>query len=156
MDYVEGRSSGGFDLTKTVKGLLQTKGTKVFGIAPDAMVLDALKLMAERNVGAVIVLEGDKLVGILSERDYARKIMLQDRSSADTTVAEIMTPGVKTVRPDDTIDTCMEMMTEGRFRHLPVLEGEDVVGVISIGDVVKAVIERQQALIGDRERYITG
>ena len=143
-------------MISTVKGLLGSKGPEVFGITPDATVFDALSLMAERNVGAVIVLDDGKLVGILSERDYARKVMLLDRSSRETLVSEIMTPGVQTVGPDDSIDRCMELMTEGRFRHLPVVEEDAVVGVVSIGDVVKAVIERQQALIGDLERYITG
>jgi CBS domain-containing protein len=128
----------------------------VFGIAPDATVYDAISLMAERNVGAVIVLEDRSLVGIVSERDYARKIILLDRSSRETPVSDIMTSRVETVSPSDSIDRCMELMTDGRFRHLPVVDDGVVVGVVSIGDVVKAVIERQQALIGDLERYITG
>lgn len=143
-------------MIRTVQGLLGEKGRAVFGIPPEATVFDAISLMAERDVGAVIVLDGDRLVGILSERDYARKVMLLDRSSQETKVSEIMTAEVQTVSLDDSIDRCMEMMTEGRYRHLPVVEDDRVVGVISIGDVVKAVIERQQALIGDLERYIRG
>ena len=143
-------------MIQTVQGLLGAKGADVFGIAPDATVYDAISLMAERNVGAVIVLEDRSLVGIVSERDYARKIILLDRSSRETPVSEIMTSRVETVSPSDSIDRCMELMTDGRFRHLPVVDDDVVVGVVSIGDVVKAVIERQQALIGDLERYITG
>ena len=139
----------------TIRNLLAAKGGKVFGIAPTATIHEALQLMADKNVGAVIVMEDDRLVGILSERDYARKVVLQGRSSADTAVSEIMTSSVQTVSPNASIDECMEAMTTGRFRHLPVVEDDKVVGVISIGDIVKAVIEGQQALIGDLERYIT-
>ena len=143
-------------MIQTVHGLLGAKGNDVFGIAPDATVYDALSLMNEHNIGAVVVVEGSELVGILSERDYARKVILLERSSRETLVTEIMTAEVETVGPDDTIDRCMELMTAGHFRHLPVIADGSVVGVVSIGDVVKAVIERQQALIGDLERYITG
>lgn len=143
-------------MIRTVQGLLGEKGSDVFGIPPNATVFDAVSLMADHNVGAVIVLDERRLVGILSERDYARKVILLDRMSRETLVSEIMTADVQTVSLDDSIDRCMEMMTTGRYRHLPVVEGDEVVGVISIGDVVKAVIELQQALIGDLERYITG
>ena len=143
-------------MIRTVQGLLGEKGNDVFGIGPDATVYDALSLMNEHNVGAVVVIDGGALVGILSERDYARKVILLERASQETLVSEIMTPDVETVGTDDTIDRCMELMTDGHFRHLPVVDDGAVVGVISIGDVVKAVIERQQALIGDLERYITG
>jgi CBS domain-containing protein len=139
----------------TIRSLLAEKGREVFGIAPDATILDALELMAEKNVGAVIVVEGDSLIGILSERDYAWKVALMGRASNTTAVSEIMTRSVSTVSPEGSVDECMELMTEGRFRHLPVVEDGKVIGVISIGDVVKAVIQRQQALIGDLERYIT-
>ena len=143
-------------MSGTIRNLLAEKGREVFGIGPDATIIEALGLMAEKNVGAVIVLSDEgELVGILSERDYARKIALKGRTSADTAVSEIMTSSVSTVSPDASVDDCMEMMTEGRFRHLPVVEDGQVVGVISIGDIVKAVIERQRALIGDLERYIT-
>ena len=143
-------------MNRTVQGLLAEKGSDVVGISPDATVFEAVSLMAEGNVGAVMVLDERRLVGILSERDYARKVILLDRMSRETLVSEIMTADVETVSLDDSIDRCMEMMTAGRYRHLPVVEGDEVVGVISIGDVVKAVIELQQALIGDLERYITG
>ncbi len=143
-------------MIRTVQGLLAEKGSDVVGIPPDATVFEAVSLMAEHNVGAVIVLDERRLVGILSERDYARKIILLDRMSRETLVSEIMTADVQTVSPDDSIDRCMEMMTAGRYRHLPVVDGEEVIGVISIGDVVRVVIELQQALIGDLERYITG
>lgn len=142
-------------MTATIRSLLDDKGHDVVGIAPDATILDALRLMAEKNVGAVIVLQDDELVGILSERDHARKVALRGRTSDTTSVSEIMTSAVSTVSPDASVDDCMEMMTTGRFRHLPVVENGGVIGVISIGDIVKAVIERQQALIGDLERYIT-
>ena len=112
-------------------------------------------MMADKNVGAIIVLDDGKLVGILSERDYARKVVLEGKSSSDTMVSDIMTSSVSTISPTASADDCMEMMTTGRFRHLPVVENDSVIGVISIGDIVKAVIERQQALIGDLERYIT-
>lgn len=142
-------------MTGTIRSLLAEKGRDVFGIAPDATILEALELMADKNVGAVIVLDGDQLVGIISERDYARKVALAGRTSADTAVSAIMTTAVSTVPLDASIDDCMELMTAGRFRHLPVVDKGKVVGVISIGDIVKAVIERQRALIGDLERYIT-
>lgn len=142
-------------MSGTIRNLLADKGGQVFGIAPDATILDALELMAEKNVGAVIVLDDEKLVGILSERDYARKVVLKGRTSNKTAVSEIMTSSVSTVSPNASVDDCMEMMTLGRFRHLPVIEDRKVIGVVSIGDIVKAVIERQQALIGDLERYIT-
>ena len=143
-------------MNKTVKALLDAKGRDVFEIAPDSTVYAALSLMAEHNIGAVLVCEDSKLVGILSERDYARKVILHDRASRETLAEDIMTSDVQTVTPDDSVDHCMELMTTGRFRHLPVLDGEDVIGLISIGDVVKTVIETQQSLIGDLERYITG
>lgn len=142
-------------MSATIGSLLAEKGGEVFGIAPDASIFEALELMAEKNVGAVIVLDDGGLVGILSERDYARKIALKGRTSGTTTVSEIMTTSVSTVSPNASVDDCMEMMTTGRFRHLPVVDEGQLVGVISIGDIVKAVIERQQALIGDLERYIT-
>ncbi len=143
-------------VTRTVKSLLDAKGRSIYDVAPDATVYDALNVMAEHNVGAVLVCESQRLVGIISERDYARKIILLDRASRETSVAEIMTSEVETVTEASTVDECMALMTEGHFRHLPVLEDDMVVGVISIGDVVKTVIEVQKSLIGDLERYITG
>lgn len=140
----------------SVKQLLQAKGNAVWSISPDATVYDALKLLAEKDVGALLVLENERLVGIISERDYARKVILKGKTSMDTPVREIMTANVVTVRPDQTIDDCMTLMTEKRIRHLPVLEGEQLVGVISIGDVVKAIISQQEFVIEQLENYITG
>jgi CBS domain-containing protein len=136
--------------------MLDAKSPAIHAIAPDAPVLDAIRLMAEAHVGAVLVMEGPQLVGILSERDYARKVVLQGRSSADTPVRDIMTSRVLTATSADTSDHCMQMMTEHRIRHLPVMDGEDVVGVISIGDLVKAVIEDQRAELDSLQRYIAG
>jgi CBS domain-containing protein len=128
--------------------------SEIFAIGPDAAVIDAIRLMAEKRIGAVLVMEGPRLVGILSERDYARKVVLEGRSSKDTAVREIMTTDVVTVCPDDTADACMQIVTERRIRHLPVREGGQVVGVISIGDLVKAVIEDQQLELDQLQRYI--
>ena len=143
---------------RSVRQLLEAKsadrGSAVHAIRPEAPVLDAIRLMAERHIGAVLVMEGPRLAGILSERDYARKVVLQGRSSSNTPVADIMTAQVVTTAPDDTADHCMQVMTERRIRHLPVLEGSDVVGVISIGDLVKAVIEDQQVELDHLQRYI--
>jgi len=140
----------------TVRQLLQVKGGDVWSIAPDAWVFDALKLMADKGIGSLLVLEGEKLVGILSERDYARKVILKDKSSMDTPVKEIMTQEVITIRPEQTIQECMTLMTEERVRHLPVLSDDQLVGVISIGDVVKAIISQQEFMIEQLERYIEG
>jgi CBS domain-containing protein len=140
---------------KTVKDLLDDKGYKLFSLAPRDTVYDAIKLMAERSVGALVVLDDTKLAGILSERDYARKVILQGRRSQDTPVSDIMTTKVICVNRDRTIDECMALMTERRIRHLPVLEDNAVIGIISIGDVVRAVIREKQFLIEQLERYIT-
>ena len=139
---------------RTVRHLLEAKAPEVFAIGPDAPVLDAIKLMAEKRIGAVLVMEGGKLAGILSERDYARKIVLQGRSSKDTPVREIMTADVISVGLHDSADHCMQIVTERRIRHLPVLDGDAVLGVISIGDLVKAVIEDQQLELDQLQRYI--
>jgi CBS domain-containing protein len=139
---------------KTVRQLLQAKGREVHSVAPDARVFDALKLMAERNVGALVVLEGARLAGIFSERDYARKVILLGKSSHDIPVREIMTAKVITVHPGQTVEECMELMTEKRIRHLPVLEGERLVGMLSIGDLVKEVIAEQEQTIKQLESYI--
>jgi CBS domain-containing protein len=138
----------------TVKELLRDKGGDVFGIHPDEPVLAAVQMMADRSVGALLVLKDGELVGIISERDYARKVILKGRSSADTRVAEIMSPRVTTVRPDDTVNTCMMLMTEKHIRHLPVCDGGKVIGVLSIGDLVKRVIEEQQQEIEQLQKYI--
>jgi CBS domain-containing protein len=141
---------------KTVMQLLQTKGQDIWSITPDALVIDALKLMAEKRVGALLVLEVDQVVGILSERDYARKVSLQGKSSKTTPVREIMTQKVVYVRPEQSIEECMALMTDKRIRHLPVLDGNQLIVVISIGDVVKAVISEQEFIIAQLENYITG
>ena len=141
---------------RTVRQLLDAKSPAIHAIAPDAPVLDAIRLMAEAHIGAVLVMDGPQLVGILSERDYARKVVLQGRASADTPVRDIMTSRVLTATSADTSDRCMQVMTEHRIRHLPVLDGEDVIGVISIGDLVKAIKEDQRAELDSLQRYIAG
>jgi len=140
----------------TVRQILQSKGSNIWSVAPQATVFEALVLMEEKDVGAVLVMEGDKLVGILSERDYARKVVLKGRSSKDTMVSELMTPHVFYVHPDQTIDECMALMTNKHIRHLPVLDGEKLVGIITIGDAVKAVIADQEVMISSLENYIRG
>jgi CBS domain-containing protein len=137
-----------------VRHLLDRKGRALFSIGPDDPVLDAIKMMADRHVGALLVMRGSELAGIVSERDYARKVVLLGRSSADTPVAQIMTAPVVTVSPDGSVQDCMRLMTERHFRHLPVVEHGRVVGMISIGDLVKAVIEEQQQTIEQLESYI--
>jgi len=139
---------------KTLKQLLEAKGRNVYSITPDARVFDALKLMADKSVGALIVTEGDRLAGIISERDYARKVILHGKSSHDLQVREIMTSKVITVHPGQTVEECMALMTEKRIRHLPVTEGERLIGVLSIGDLVKEVIAEQQQTIQQLESYI--
>ena len=140
----------------TVKEILRTKGPEVWSIAPDATVYGALKLMADKNVGAVLVMEANNLVGILSERDYARKVILHGKSSKNTLVREVMTERVIYVRPEQTAEECMALMTDKRVRHLPVLEDDLVIGVISIGDVVKSIISEQGFIIEQLEHYISG
>lgn len=139
---------------KTVKQLLQAKGSQIFAIAPDARVFDALKLMAEREVGALVVMEGGKLAGIISERDYARKVILHGKSSHDIQVRDIMTAKVITVHAGQTVEECMALMTGKRIRHLPVTDGERLIGVVSIGDLVKEVIAEQEQTIRQLESYI--
>lgn len=134
--------------------LLALKGKDVWSIDPDAPVLEAIRLMAERHIGALPVIRGAELLGIVSERDYARKVILKGRSSADTPVRDIMSSPVTTISPDEAVHNCMEIMTRERIRHLPVVDKGRVVGMISIGDLVKAVIEEQQQTIDQLERYI--
>lgn len=141
---------------KRIQTLLQKKGHDVWRIAPDDSVYDAIHLMAEKEVGALIVMEGPKVVGVISERDYARKIILEGRSSENTKISEIMSAEVITVGPDNRIEECMAMMTERRIRHLPVLDGDELLGVISLGDLVKYIIAEQQFVIEQMERYIAG
>jgi CBS domain-containing protein len=140
----------------TVRQCLQSKGGEIWSVRPDVSVYQALEMMAEKDIGALLVLDGEKLVGIFSERDYARKVILQGKSSRDTWVSEIMTSRVVFVHLEQTIEECMALMTEKHIRHLPVLDGERLVGVISIGDVVKAIITEQQFVIEQLEHYITG
>ena len=142
---------------KTVTQLLRTKGQQVLSVSPDMPVFEALGVMADKNVGALLVVEGERLVGVFSERDYARKVILKGKSSKDTPVREIMSSHVLYVRPEQTIEDCMALMTGKRVRHLPVLDEElRVVGVISIGDVVKDIISEQEFIIEQLQNYITG
>ncbi|MGC8780047.1 MAG: CBS domain-containing protein [Anaerolineae bacterium] len=143
----DGRSAMVSGAMRTVHDILQRKGRDFWWVTPDTTVYEALRLMAEKDVGAVLVLEGEQLVGILSERDYARKVILHGKSSKETLVREIMTPKVLTVTPETLIEVCMGLMTTRRVRHLPVMEGGRVVGVVSIGDVVNAIIAEQQYVI---------
>ena len=141
---------------RKVRDILETKGRDVWFIEPGALVYDAMKLMADKEVGALLVMENATLAGIISERDYARKIILQGRSSLTTEVREIMTARVVCTEPERSIEECMALMTDKRIRHLPVVEAGQVCGVISIGDLVKAIIAEQQFIIQQLERYITG
>jgi len=141
---------------KTVRQVLQAKGSDVWGIRPDATVFEALKLMAEKNVGALPVVRQNELIGIFSERDYARKMILKGKQSKDTPVSEVMTSDPICVAPAKTIEECMNLMTANHIRHLPVREQDELLGIISIGDVVKAIIMEQQGTIADLENYITG
>ncbi len=139
---------------QTAAQLLEAKGRAVHAIGPDEPVYEAIRRMAEHSIGALLVMEGERLLGVVSERDYARKVILKDRSSRTTPVRDIMSSPVITVRPEATVAECMQLMTERRIRHLPVLSGERVLGVLSIGDLVKAVIADQQAEIEQLTRYI--
>jgi CBS domain-containing protein len=142
-------------MERTVQHLLGEKGRDVWSVSSDATVYEALEYMAEKGIGAVVVIDDGRLSGIFSERDYARKVVLMGRHSRDTKVAELMSTDVITVALTDSVMTCMTVMSERRFRHLPVVEGGDVVGVISIGDVVRNVIEEQRYLIDQLQQYIT-
>lgn len=140
----------------TVRHLLQSKQPALFKIGPDAPVIEAVRAMAEHGIGALLVMRGETLTGIVSERDYARKVVLLGRASADTPVAHIMSSPVVTVDPQTSVQRCMLLMTERRIRHLPVVEGGEVIGIVSIGDLVKAVMEEQQHTIEQLESYIHG
>ena len=139
-----------------ISSLLHHKTSVVWSVAPDTTVFDAIKLMAEKNVGALPVLASGKLVGIFTERDYTRKVALQGKSSKDTRVREISTNKIVTVTADDSVEECMRLMTENRVRHLPVVEGTNVVGIVSIGDLVNWIISTQNATIEQMEQYIAG
>jgi len=143
-------------MNTSVKILLQRKGDEIWSTTADATVYEALQYMAEKDVGALLVFEGGKLCGIFSERDYARKVILLGKSSHDTHVNEIMTKDVVFIKSSQTVADCMALMTDKRIRHLPVLEGDDVIGVITIGDVVKEIISEQEFVIEQMENYITG
>jgi CBS domain-containing protein len=140
----------------TLESVLRRKGREVFSISPDSTLYEALKELADKNAGALLVLESEKMVGIISERDYARKVVLQGKSSRNTTVREVMTPDVIAVGINETIENCMDLMTRNKIRHLPVVKDGAVAGIISIGDIVKAIISEQQATIQDLEQYIVG
>jgi CBS domain-containing protein len=140
----------------TVRDLLKEKGNDVWTIAPDKTVYDALTLMAVKDIGALVVVEDDRVVGIISERDYARKVILRGKSSKETTLREIMTAKVCYVTNDYSVQECMALMTDKTVRHLPVLEADRLVGIVSIGDVVKSVISEQEFIIEQLESYITG
>ncbi len=141
---------------KTIRQILDKKGRGAFTVTSDSSVFDALKLMAEKNIGAVIVADYDNVVGIMSERDYARKVILHGKASKDTPVKEIMTEKVLYVTPENTTDECMALMADKRIRHLPVLETGKLIGVISISDIVNAIIEEDKYIIEQLENYITG
>lgn len=142
---------------KTARQVLEAKSSQaIFSIQPGATVYSALQLMAEKGIGALLVMEHGKIVGILSERDYARKVILMQRTSRDTLVREIMTTAVIYVRGDQSTDECMALMTQHRLRHLPVMQDEDLVGMLSIGDLVKDIISEQRFIIEQLEHYITG
>lgn len=141
---------------KTVNEILQKKGAEVWSVGPSETIYKALELMRQKNVGAVLIVESDILLGIFSERDYARKVVLEGKASKATAVREAMTTRVAYVRPHQTVEECMALMTDKRIRHLPVFEGEALIGVISIGDIVQAKISEQEFIIEQLENYITG
>ncbi|KPL76963.1 histidine kinase [Ornatilinea apprima] len=141
-------------MLNTIRHILQVKGWDTWFVRPDSSVFEALKQMADREIGALLVMEGDHLVGIFSERDYARKVILKGKASKDTPVAEIMTSTVFTIHPDQTVQEAMELMTEKHVRHLPVVEGDKVIGMVSIGDVVRSIIYQQKKIISEMENKI--
>jgi CBS domain-containing protein len=143
-------------MADTVSSILRDKGHQVWSVSPDESVFQALSLMADKGIGALVVIAGQTVVGIISERDYARKVVLQGKSSKDTPVSDIMTSPVLSVSPDHTVDDCMRIVTTNRIRHLPVVQGEKVVGVVSIGDLVQRVISTQGETIQYLHEYIVG
>jgi CBS domain-containing protein len=144
------------EIAGSVSAILAHKGSAVWSIAPDATVFDAIQLMADKNVGALPVVENGRLAGIISERDYTRKVILKGKSSKETPVKDIMTQELVTVDSGDSITVCMRLMTDKRIRHLPVMEGSKMVGLVSIGDLVRRIISAQTATIDNLEKYITG
>ena len=143
-------------MTLTVRQLLDRKSSGIYSIPPDASVLEALELMAREDISSVLVTEGEAIKGIFTERDYARKVILRGRNSRDTVIRELMTSNLITITPEQTINDCMSIMTDRHIRHLPVLEGHKIVGLISIGDVVKSIISDQAATINQLSGYIAG
>ena len=139
-----------------IKNVLESKGHEISSIAPDCTVFEAVRLLSEKEIGSLLVMEDGKLKGIFTERDYARKVILEGKSSKSSTVAEVMTTRVLCVSPERTVDECMALMTDKRARHLPVLDHKRVIGVVSIGDLVKAMISEQQVLIDQLQHYISG
>ncbi len=139
-----------------VRNILQSKGNTIFSITPFQSVYSALEIMVERNVSSLVIMEENKLIGIFTERDYARKVILKGKASRETPVGDIMSGNVVTVTPDSTIDECMQLMTSKFIRHLPVVENDQLIGLVSIGDVVKYIIEEQKFIIENMEHYITG
>ena len=144
------------DVSGNISAILNQKGGEIYSVSPNDSVFNAVSLLAEKNVGAVLVMDGETLVGLVSERDYTRKVMLRGKRSRETTVAEIMSTDLKTVQPREAVGDCLRLMTDKRIRHLPVVDGYKVVGVISIGDLVKWVINCQSAAIAHLESYISG
>jgi CBS domain-containing protein len=140
----------------TVNDILSAKGREVCAISPDATVYEAISLMAEKEIGALVVMDGEKLVGIVTERDYARKVAIEGRSSRDTAVSDVMTTSVLCVHPERTVEECMALMTDKRTRHLPIVDHKRVIGVVSIGDLVKAIIREQKFVIEQLQQYISG
>ena len=144
------------DVSGNISAILSQKGTEIFSVAPNATVFEAVGMMDEKNVGALPVMDGEKLVGMISERDYTRKVMLRGKRSRETKVAEIMSSDVTVTNPREPVEKCLRLMTDKHIRHLPVVEDDKVVGVISIGDLVKHVISCQSAAIAHLEHYIHG
>ena len=151
-----GSLSNAMDVSGNIAAVLGQKNREIFSVTPDTCVDDAVKMMDEKNVGALLVMKGSKLVGMLSERDYARKVMLRGKKSAETKVADIMSTNLSVTHPNEGVEECLRVMTDKRIRHLPVLENDKVIGVISIGDLVKHVISCQSATIAHLESYISG
>jgi CBS domain-containing protein len=144
------------DVSGNIGAVLGQKQSEIFSVTPDTCVDDAVRMMDEKNVGALLVMKGNKLVGMLSERDYTRKVMLRGKKSSETKVSEIMSTNLTVTNPNEGVEECLRAMTDKRFRHLPVLDGSKVIGVVSIGDLVKHVIASQSATIAHLESYISG
>jgi len=154
IEALEGTEVPVENLMAVVAQLLKQKRDTIYSVGPEAPVLEAIRLMAEHGVGALLVMQEQQLVGVVSERDYARKVILKGRSSSETSVRQIMSSPVFTVRPDQSVRECMQLVNDRRVRHLPVVEGERVIGVLSIGDLVRSVLEEQQKTIEELEQYI--